>query len=134
MAEVEDRRNSWLVAELAYLPIPFHISRSQNEGALVNTKRLDQRIIIIDIVLLITILNQDEISFSMLKPGAYGTPFPSGSIFQHHFHAGAVLISEHQFARPIRGVALDEHNFFVNARDFLGNNSVHCRRKSGTLI
>src|SRR5881398_3068305 len=105
MPEVEQHRRDRRALKLPDLPGSTAMPGTQDNGPFPGCQRLEQDVIIFDVILLIAVLNEDEISGCVSQPRPDGVALAPRPIFQHDLYAGILLVLQNDIARSVGRVA-----------------------------
>ena len=89
-------------------------ARPEHEAGLVLEQRLEERVVVVDVVLEVRVLDQHDGPGDMRQAGAHRVALAAGPVLEHHPHVGPSAIALDDGPRPVGGVALDDDQLTVD--------------------
>ena len=110
------------------------MTRAEHERGAARAQRLEQALVVVEVVLEVGVLDQDEVAGRVRQAGAHGVALAARAILVDHAHAGPALDLAHLVARAVGRVALDDDDLDLDAGNLLRQAAARSRRKRAPLV
>ena len=100
-------------------------AHTEDETCLKGLEGREQGLVVGDVVFEIGILYEHEVAVRFGEPCSHGVSFASRSFFKDERDPGVMLITDSKLPGPVVGVAFDDNNLDLNARDCLREQCIH---------